>query len=143
MAHTGPAIDAEEPAAPPRFHHGFILAMAILGVLFAWVPGLGLLLSLAGFGFGVWGLRHHIHPRACAWAVALSVLGVLLGGVLTGLYLALAPEGPSEEERRIWEGFDQLFEPPAPIDPDRAAPAGVPEQPAPPAPPQGPPGGAE
>jgi hypothetical protein len=140
MARTGPAIEADEAATPPRFHPGFVLALAILGVLFAWVPGLGLILSLAGLGLGVWGLRHRVHPRAAAWAVALAVLGVILGGVFTGLYLTLTPEAPSDAERRTWEQFDRLFDPPAPVDPERVEPPGDPEQPAPPAPPQGPPG---
>lgn len=132
--------DVHEPGLPPRVGHRFVLALAALGVLFAWVPGLGLLVSLVGLGFAVWALRHHLHPRASTWAIGLAVLGVILGAAFTGIYLAFSPERDTGEERRMYEAFDRQFDPPEPVEPGRALPPGPPRQPAPPAPPQGPPG---
>ena len=140
MPPTPAASDVHEPGLPPRFGHRFVLAIAVLAVLFAWVPGLGLLLSATGLGFGWWGLRHHRrHRSASAWALALSALGIVLGAGFTAIYVLFTPGGASVEEQRAWEAFDREFEPPVPIAPDRAAPAQPPEQPRPPAPPQGPP----
>ncbi|WP_373048489.1 hypothetical protein [Vulgatibacter sp.] len=109
MAQTDPAIGAE---ARPHWRHGFTLAVALLAVLLAWVPGLGLLLSLAALGMGIWGLRHHARPRSSSWAVAFAVVGILLGGTFTGLYVFLAPARETPEERETWEAFDRLFSEP-------------------------------
>jgi len=140
MPRTGYAIEADEEQPPPRFRRGFVVAIAVFAVLFAWVPGLGLLLSLLGLALGIWSVRHQLHRGAAAWAIALSVLGLVLGAAFTGIYLAFPPTGPTDEERQTSEAFDRQFEPPSPVAPDRAAPPGPPPEPSPPPPPQGPPG---
>lgn len=112
MPPQGPAIGSTAPKAPPRWRHGFTPAIALLGVLFAWVPGLGLLLSLAGLVMGVWGRRHGVRVRSSTWAIGLAALGLVLGAICTAAYVFLLPPPPDPADEARWEQFERLFEPP-------------------------------
>jgi hypothetical protein len=122
MVPPNPALDAPRPGSPPRWRHGFTLAIAVLGVLFAWVPGLGILLSLAALAMGLWGRRHRVRLRSSTWAVGFAIFGLILGLSFSALYLFLLPPDPSAEEKAAWERFDRLFEPPVQPVPDDGAP---------------------
>ena len=108
-----PAGVEAAPRSPRRWRHGFTPAIAILSVLLAWVPGLGLLFALAGLFMGIWGWRHRVRPRSSGWAIAFASLGLLLSLFFTGLTVFFLPDGADDEEVETWRRFDDLFDPPA------------------------------
>ena len=102
-------------AAPTRhWRQGFTPAIAVLGLLLAWVPGLGVLLSAAGLVMGIWGRRNQARVRTSTWAIGLSIVGLAVGMAFTAAHLLLLPRGESGGDPAAWERFEERFEAPQP-----------------------------
>lgn len=85
------------------------LAAALLGACLAWLPWVGVAVSLAAVLLRLAAGRR---CRARGWSLALALWGLLLGGLFTALPLLLPPPPETGEERRLWEAFDRRFQPP-------------------------------
>lgn len=101
------------PTAPKaetrnRWNASAAPAAAVAGLLLAWVPGLGVLVSAVGLVLGL--RRPRGEGRVRGWTIALSIVGLVLGLAFTAASLFLLPRGIPPADGAGFERFEEWFE---------------------------------